>query len=128
ATPQPARAARDAALQFIGHIRAGGGTNIAAALGAALRAQNGGHEPHIVLFLTDGQSDSEAALRVAAGDRGDARIFTIGLGPGAPRTRGRAGFGRSRATTTRSRRWRSRARRRRSSATRSPSWGSPTTW
>src|SRR5439155_10958453 len=31
ATPQPARAAREAALQFIGRIRAGGGTNIAAA-------------------------------------------------------------------------------------------------
>jgi len=82
ASPQPAGTAREAALQFIGRIRAGGGTNIAAALGAALRAQNGGHEPHIVLFLTDGQSDSEAALRVAAGDRGDARVFTIGLGAG----------------------------------------------
>ena len=82
ASPQPAGAARHAALQFIGRIRAGGGTNIAAALGAALRAQNGGHEPHIVLFLTDGQSDSEAALRVAAGDRGDARVFTLGLGAG----------------------------------------------
>ncbi len=80
--PQPAETARDAALQFIRRIRAGGGTNIAAALAAALQAQNGGHEPHIVLFLTDGQSESEAALRVAAGDRGDARVFTLGLGSG----------------------------------------------
>jgi Ca-activated chloride channel family protein len=71
AAPQPVASARDGALQFIRRIRAGGGTNIAAALEAALRAQNGGHEPHIVLFLTDGQSDSEAALRVAAADRGD---------------------------------------------------------
>src|SRR6266849_4531956 len=38
--------------------------------------------PHPVLFLTDGQSDSEAALRVAAQDRGDARVFTLGLGHG----------------------------------------------
>jgi len=81
-TPQPAETARDTALQFIRRIRAGGGTNIAAALAAALQAQNGGHEPHIVLFLTDGQSESAAALRVAAADRGDARVFTIGLGAG----------------------------------------------
>ena len=82
AAPQPASLARDAALQFIHRIRVRGGTNIALALDTALRAQNGGHEPHIVLFLTDGQSDSEAALRVAAGDRGDARVFTLGLGSG----------------------------------------------
>src|SRR6266849_6793618 len=82
AAPQPAGTARDAALQFIRGIRAGGGTNIAAALDAALKAQSGGHEPHLVLFLTDGQSDSEAALRVAAQDRGDARVFTLGLGHG----------------------------------------------
>src|SRR5689334_25079041 len=43
AAPQPAATAREAALQFIRRIRAGGGTNIAAALGAALPAQNGGH-------------------------------------------------------------------------------------
>jgi Ca-activated chloride channel homolog len=82
AAPQPVETARDAALQFIRRIRVGGGTNIALALDTALHAQNGGHEPHIVLFLTDGQSDSEAALRVAAADTGDARIFTLGLGPG----------------------------------------------
>ncbi|MFN2547602.1 MAG: VWA domain-containing protein, partial [Myxococcales bacterium] len=78
--PQPVETARDAALQFIHRIRAGGGTNIAAALDAALRAQHGGTEPHIVLFLTDGQSDSESALRVAHDDRGDTRVFTFGLG------------------------------------------------
>ncbi len=81
-TPRPVVDARDAALQFIHRIRAGGGTNLAAALASALRAQNAGPEPHLVLFLTDGQSDSEAALRVASGDRGDARVFTLGLGPG----------------------------------------------
>lgn len=80
--PQPVESARTAALQFIRRIRAGGGTNIAAALEVALRAQNGGREPHIVLFLTDGQSDSESSLRVAREDPGDARVFTLGLGPG----------------------------------------------
>ena len=53
-----------------------------AALSAALTSQNGGHEPHIVLFLTDGQSDSASALSVARDDPGDARVFTLGLGPG----------------------------------------------
>jgi Ca-activated chloride channel homolog len=82
AKPEPVEAARDTALQFIRGIAARGGTDIAGALAAALQSQNGGHEPHIVLFLTDGQSNSEAALRVAAGDPGDARVFTIGLGAG----------------------------------------------
>jgi Ca-activated chloride channel family protein len=35
-----------------------------------------------VLFFTDGQSDSESALRVAGTDPGDARVFTLGLGSG----------------------------------------------
>ena len=82
ARPQPVQTARDAALQFIARIRAGGGTDIALALDAALKAQNGGHEPHIVLFLTDGESDSQPALRVAHDDAGDARVFTLGLGAG----------------------------------------------
>jgi len=38
--PQPVESARPAALQFIRRIRAGGGTNIAAALETALRAQH----------------------------------------------------------------------------------------
>ncbi len=80
--PRAVEGAREAALQFIRRLRAGGGTNIALALRTALAAQNGGHEPHLVLLLTDGQSDSESALRVAAADTGDARVFTLGLGPG----------------------------------------------
>ena len=83
--PQPVESGRDPALRFIRRIRAGGGTNIALALQAALAAQHAGHEPHLVLFLTDGQSDSEAALRVARADPGDARVFTLGLGPGVER-------------------------------------------
>ena len=82
ARPQPVATARDAALQFIGRIRAGGGTDIARALDRALRGQEDDHLPHLVLFLTDGQSPSAAALAVAQRDRGDARVFTIGLGSG----------------------------------------------
>lgn len=80
--PQPVESGREAALQFIRRLRAGGGTNIALALEAALHAQHPGHEPHLVLFLTDGESDSASALRVAHDDQGDARVFTLGLGSG----------------------------------------------
>jgi len=80
--PRQVETARDPALRFIRRIRAGGGTNLALALETALKAQHSGPEPHIVLFLTDGQSDSESALRVARTDPGDARVFTLGLGSG----------------------------------------------
>jgi Ca-activated chloride channel homolog len=80
--PEPVEGAGDAALQFIRRLRAGGGTNIALALRTALQAQHQGAAPHLVLFLTDGQSDSASALAVAAADPGDARVFTLGLGPG----------------------------------------------
>jgi len=83
--PQPVGAAREKALEFIRHLRAGGGTNIALALRTALDSQHGGREPHLVLFLTDGQSDSESALGVAGKDPGDARVFTLGLGSGVER-------------------------------------------
>ena len=80
--PRPVESARDPALRFIRRIRAGGGTNLGLALETALKAQHSGPEPHIVLFFTDGQSDSESALRVAGTDPGDARVFTLGLGSG----------------------------------------------
>ena len=80
--PRQVEGARDPALRFIRRIRAGGGTNLGLALETALRAQHPGPEPHIVLFFTDGQSDSESALRVAGTDPGDARVFTLGLGSG----------------------------------------------
>jgi Ca-activated chloride channel family protein len=80
--PRQVESSRDAALRFIRRIRAGGGTNLGLALETALKAQHPGPEPHIVLFFTDGQSDSESALRVAGTDPGDARVFTLGLGSG----------------------------------------------
>lgn len=73
---------RTEALGFIRRTQAGGGTDIAGALRLALGAQENDQNPHLVLFLTDGQSDARAALAAAAEDRHDARVFTVGLGSG----------------------------------------------
>lgn len=59
-----------------------GGTNIALALSSALTHQNENARPHIVLFLTDGQSDAPAAIAAAESDKSATRVFTVGLGPG----------------------------------------------
>lgn len=89
-TPQPVTAeVRAAADTYIGQMADGGGTNIALALERALAAQHGtaagtsaDGRPHVILFLTDGQSDPQAALGVASKDAGDARVYTIGVGSG----------------------------------------------
>jgi Ca-activated chloride channel homolog len=77
-------AVRREALDYIARIREEGGTNIGEALGKALAAQIRGEpgRPHIVLLLTDGQSDPGPVFETAKQDSGDARVFTIGLGPG----------------------------------------------
>jgi Ca-activated chloride channel family protein len=90
--PQPLTdAARTAADAYIGQMAEGGGTNIALALERALAAQHGAgtaagagaqDRPHVILFLTDGQSDAQTALEVARKDAGDARVYTIGVGNG----------------------------------------------
>ena len=85
--PRPVSdAVRAEALGYIDGLRDGGGTNLALALERALAAQGqdqaDGRRPHVVLFLTDGQSDAQATLRVAQADAGDARVFTIGVGDG----------------------------------------------
>ncbi|MEM9490622.1 MAG: VWA domain-containing protein, partial [Myxococcota bacterium] len=87
ATPQPLTdRARSDAQTYIARLGSSGGTNIAQALDKALAAQNrhraGDERPHVILFLTDGQSDAQAALQVARADKGDARVFTIGVGDG----------------------------------------------
>jgi Ca-activated chloride channel family protein len=73
---------RAEALAFIADTRSDGGTDIARALAAALAAQHADQRPHVVLFFTDGQSDSAAALAAARKDQGDARVFTVGIGSG----------------------------------------------
>jgi Ca-activated chloride channel family protein len=87
--PQPLTdAVRTAADGYIGQMAEGGGTNIALALERALAAQHGAgaagsdDRPHVILFLTDGQSDPQAALEIARKDAGDARVYTIGVGSG----------------------------------------------
>ena len=69
-------------LEYIGRIQAGGGTDIAKALSRALGNQIHDDHPDIVLFLTDGQSDGPAAVKVAAEDASNARVFTVGIGTG----------------------------------------------
>jgi Ca-activated chloride channel family protein len=69
-------------LEYIGRIQAGGGTDIAKALSRALGSQIHDDHPDIVLFLTDGQSDGPAAVKVATEDASNARVFTVGIGTG----------------------------------------------
>jgi len=73
---------REEAVDYIQRINDGGGTDLAAALQAALAAQTTDDQPDVLLFLTDGQSDPQATLKVAEADKGDARVFTIGVGSG----------------------------------------------
>lgn len=78
---------RREAFAWVERIDGGGGTDIAGALRAALAAQHpvDPDRPQVVLFLTDGQSDPQAALAAAAGSRGTARIYTVGVGQGVQR-------------------------------------------
>lgn len=73
---------RAEARAYVAKITSDGGTEIALALEKALAAQLADDRPDVILFLTDGQSDAQAALKVARADAGDARLFTIGLGSG----------------------------------------------
>lgn len=82
ATRENVRAATD----YLNGLQAGGGTNIAGALDDAL-----GGAPHddgrlaLVLFITDGmptvgQQNPDSIAARASRERGDARVFTFGLG------------------------------------------------
>lgn len=81
ATPERVGAART----WIDGLGAGGGTNIAAALREAFAAPSAEGRLPIVLFLTDGlptveERDPERIARVAEQERGQARVFTFGVG------------------------------------------------
>ncbi|MEZ4401594.1 MAG: VIT domain-containing protein [Kofleriaceae bacterium] len=81
--PRPVtEAVRAEAAAYVAKIQSDGGTEIALALDKALAAQTKDDRPDFILFLTDGQSDAQAALKVATADAGDARVYTIGLGSG----------------------------------------------
>jgi Ca-activated chloride channel family protein len=76
---------RAEALAFLDKVQSGGGTDIALALQEALKRQRPSAERPIVLFLTDGESDAQAAFKVAESNRTKARVFTVGLGSGVNR-------------------------------------------
>lgn len=71
---------KDRAARFIDRIDEGGGTDIALALTSAFAKQHSDARPKTVLFLTDGKSESKEALETAKNDKGDVRVFTVGLG------------------------------------------------
>ena len=80
-TPEPVTEKnRKKAEEYLELMHSGGGTDLAGALEAALKAQEEGARPRVVLFFTDGQSASDPVLAVANQDKRDVRVFTIGLG------------------------------------------------
>jgi len=79
------RAAVEEARGWVDRLTANGGTNIAGALDEVFRTPAGPGRLHLVIFITDGQptvgetGPDRIAARVEA-TRGDARIFTFGVG------------------------------------------------
>lgn len=74
----------DQALDFVGNIDAGGGTEMASALAMALaETPNTISESTLkqIIFVTDGAVGNETALMAQIKeDLGDARLFTVGIG------------------------------------------------
>lgn len=80
----------DEANAYLDGLRAEGSTNIAGALDAALhapdgRARDGASRIPVVLFITDGEPTvgeqrPDALAALASRERGQARLFTFGLG------------------------------------------------
>lgn len=73
------------AVEFIERMIDGGGTDLAAALQTSFARQHDDKRPKNILFITDGQSDPQMALRAAEKETKDARVFTLGLGEGVDR-------------------------------------------
>jgi Ca-activated chloride channel family protein len=77
---------KEKAVRFVDAIDASGGTNINDALLRALEHRPDASRPHLVLFLTDGQptvgqcTPSAIVYNVMAARKGNARIFTFGVG------------------------------------------------
>ena len=67
---------------FIKRLAAGGGTNMYPALASALGDKPQENSLRQILFLTDGAVGNETQLFSLVADKlGDARLFTVGLGP-----------------------------------------------
>ena len=74
------------AKQFVGGLRARGGTEMLPALEIALAGARTSSILRQVVFLTDGAVGNEDAILRLVGERiGDRRLFTVGIGP-APNT------------------------------------------
>lgn len=72
---------RKRAIAFVEGLHDGGGTDIALALSTAIKLQAQTFDgPRVVVFMTDGQSDTDKAVEAAKLDTKDVRLFTIGLG------------------------------------------------
>ena len=72
---------RKRAIEFVERLNDGGGTDIALALSTAIKLQaQTDAGPRVVVFMTDGQSDTNNAIEAAKLDTKDVRLFTIGLG------------------------------------------------
>jgi len=85
-TPEPLSGdVRSKAIVYVQRTLDGGGTDLAAALHRALDAQRSDARPKTILFLTDGKSDTQQALRAIEGDNRDVRVFTVGVGEGVER-------------------------------------------
>lgn len=80
------RDGRDKAIAFIEGIEAGGGTNINAALLAALSEKPDPNRPRIIVFLTDGcptvglRNTEQILKNVAQANENQSRIFVFGVG------------------------------------------------
>ena len=85
------------ALAYVDRLEADGGTEIGAAINAALSQPTIAGYVRQVIFITDGAVSSETALFAAIEQRlGDARLFTVGIGsaPNSYFMRKAAQFGR----------------------------------
>ncbi|MGH1372374.1 MAG: marine proteobacterial sortase target protein [Cellvibrionaceae bacterium] len=72
---------RNQALQFVSSLNAGGGTNMAPALDAALSANSTESHLRQVVFITDGSVGNEAQLLELIHKKlGPARLFTVAIG------------------------------------------------
>ncbi len=72
---------RKRAIEFVEALHDGGGTDIALALATAIKLQHQTMEgPRVVVFMTDGQSDTDKSIEAAKLDTKDIRLFTVGLG------------------------------------------------
>ncbi|QSX31458.1 marine proteobacterial sortase target protein [Shewanella cyperi] len=69
------------AMKFVRSLEAEGGTEMAAALNAALPSNASGERVRQVIFITDGAVGQEQALFTQIEEQlGDSRLFTVGIG------------------------------------------------